>query len=76
MFKSEIRESQLARLSEKVRKESYGKYLYKVNIQGRASNRQDRKILECVKNGTPLEKEGYITTIERHKRDMTYYPFD
>ena len=26
--------------------------------------------------GTPLEKEGYITTIERRKKDMPCYPFD
>lgn len=31
--------------------------LYKGKIRGTTSNRQDRKILECVKNGTPLEDE-------------------
>lgn len=31
--------------------------LYKEKIRGTTSNRQDRKILECVKNGTPLEEE-------------------
>lgn len=50
--------------------------LYKEKIRGTTSNRQDRKILECVKNGTPLEEEGYITTIEKHKENMPYYPFD
>ena len=33
-------------------------------------------LFEAVKNGTPLEKEGYITTIERRKENMPYYPFD
>ena len=50
--------------------------LYKEKIRGTTSSRQDRKILECVKNGTPLEEEGYITTIERRKKNMPCYPFD
>lgn len=34
------------------------------------------KLWKKIKQGTPLEKEGYITTIERRKKDMSYYPFD
>ena len=30
----------------------------------------------AIANGTPLEKEGYITTIERRKENMPCYPFD
>lgn len=33
-------------------------------------------IADAIKNGTPLEKEGYITTIERRKENMPCYPFD
>lgn len=31
--------------------------LYKEKIKGTASDRQNEKILECVKNATPLEEE-------------------
>lgn len=33
-------------------------------------------VIEAIKNGTPLEEEGYITTIERRKKNMPCYPFD
>lgn len=33
-------------------------------------------VIEAIKNGTPLKEEGYITTIERRKENMPYYPFD
>ena len=37
----------------------------------------DKKIImKAIYDGTPLEEEGYITTIERHKENMPYYPFD
>lgn len=33
-------------------------------------------VIEAIKNGTSLEEEGYITTIEKRKKDMPCYPFD
>ena len=46
--------------------------LYKEKIKGTASDRQSEKILECVKNGTPLE--AIKTDVHRHKMD--FYPSD
>ena len=31
-------------------------YLYKLKIRGMTSDREEKKILECVKNGTPIEE--------------------
>ena len=38
--------------------------------------KSDELVYKAIQNGTPLEEEGYITTIERHKENMPYYPFD
>lgn len=49
------------------------------DIQRIASIQIRRRSLTCeqiIANGTPLEKEGYITTIERRKENMPCYPFD
>lgn len=46
--------------------------LYKEKIKGTASDRQNEKILECVKNSTPLE--AIKTDVHRHKMD--FYPSD
>ena len=49
------------------------------DIQRIASIQIRRRSLTCeqiIANGIPLEKEGYITTIERRKENMPCYPFD
>ena len=50
--------------------------LKKRNCDGWLTSKEIECMNKAIVNGTPLEKEGYITTIERHKENMPYYPFD